>query len=106
MPAHIVQTFIFGVCGLFVLALGYFVNRWVTGLDSTLDRLNGTMSKLAESLDSLDGRIDRVEWHVENHRTVIEQMGTGVCSNPGCPFPAQVFGARIGMRTRKEDTEE
>jgi hypothetical protein len=63
------------------------------------------MSKLTESLDHLDGRIDKVEWHIENHRTVIERMGAGVCSNPGCPFPAEVLHARLGVRTRKTDEE-
>lgn len=105
MPQAIIQTFIFGVCGLFVIALGFFINRWVSGLDGTLEKLNSTMDKLAGSLDSLDGRINKVEWHIENHKTVIERIGSSGCSNPSCPFVQYATDTRFGARTRKTDEE-
>lgn len=93
MTNALIVTFVCACIAFMALALGFLVQRWVTTIDKSLEKLNDTitaaMHEMVNQKSRLDGHDRDHEEHTKDHDELVKQFRAfyeGQHTPENCPY--------------------
>lgn len=83
---QLMTTFISAIIGCMLMALVWFVKRWIGTLDLSIEKLNVTMERINETLSSTERRLDDIDRSHNDHAAALRHLWQIKCPNSDCPY--------------------
>lgn len=100
MTNALIVSFVCGCIGLMALALGFFVQRWVTLLDASLEKINatlaGALAELRETREELLGMVADHDRKLDSHDERIKLLYENKHTPEDCPYIDKKGVFRVG----------